>query len=472
MTIMPGNREKPGAAEKIYQNRNSQRGSVLVMATVLSFAMFMLGLAYLGSIHGLQQDISIQLSDSQSYYAAYAGAIEGVVKVKGGQAGDYNGRWVNYYDFAKYQTQISLGSLNPIEFGFAQGYMVTGNGVSSFYNGVGESAKSIKMGFNTSTYADYLYLSDVERDPRRLEIIRFWTPDTLDGKVHSNDTLHISGSPRFMKRVTSHSSVVDPSNTTAQFDEGLWLNQREIFFPNQYNVIRLHNGYPGWGTFDADSATEITFSGPYIYRRYCGIDTLGIFTCQPENIANALMVVHPPSGALFIEGKVIVKADRGGEDILDPYFVSFGFEGRLTLASSDTMIIPDNLVYRYANYDNSVPTTINDVLGLISENYIMIGEDVGDTVYINAAMAAINGSITVQDIYNYGQTNEKQSLFIYGSLAQRNRGLVHSSYGGGLRGFIEKDYHYDTRLQTHPPPYFLPTSNNPNVYYESFYGDG
>jgi len=97
---------------------------------------------------------------------------------------------------------------------------------------------------------------------------------------------------------------------------------------------------------------------------------------------------------------------------------------------------------------------------------------VADTIYVNAAMAAINGSITVQDIYEYGQTNEKQSLFIYGCLAQRNRGLVHSSYNGGLRGFIEKDYHYDYRLQKYPPPHYLPTRQNPKVYYEDFYDEG
>jgi hypothetical protein len=56
----------------------------------------------------------------------------------------------------------------------------------------------------------------------------------------------------------------------------------------------------------------------------------------------------------------------------------------------------------------------------------MIHRQVGDKVYINAAMA-LSGSISVQDIYWYtqpGGLNPKQSLFVWGSLSQRNRGIV------------------------------------------------
>ncbi|MEE9552730.1 MAG: hypothetical protein V3W18_00420 [candidate division Zixibacteria bacterium] len=452
------------------RSAESQRGTILVMATVLSFGMFLLGLSYLGSVQSIQHDVSYELSDTQAFYAAYAGLADAELEVRTGRIGfNHLGNWVNYYGQTGYQKGVRPGQINNFNFGIATGFTVTGIGTSTYYGWNDNSQRTLNKSFEISTYADYLYISDRERDPVRNDIISFWTPDTLDGKVHSNDTLHFSGSPRFMKRVTSSASVIVPSNTYAQFDEGLGLNASEIVFPNQADEIRNNNGYPGWGTHDPDSLTEITFDGINIYRRYCGEDSLGNFTCSPAQIRNAFFVTTPVTGALFIEGKVIVKADRGGADIMDNSFTSMGFEGQMTLASSDTMIIPDNLVYRWANGDNSVPTNIIDVLGLISENFIMIGENVDDTVYINAAMASINGSITVQDIYRYGYSNEKQSLFIYGSLAQRNRGLVHSSYGGGLRGFIEKDYHYDTRLRLNPPPHFLPILNSPSIYYEGFY---
>jgi hypothetical protein len=163
---------------------------------------------------------------------------------------------------------------------------------------------------------------------------------------------------------------------------------------------------------------------------------------------------------------------------VDGTFPSQGFSGQLTIGSADTMIIPDNLIYKHARANNSIPgiDSCRDVLGLVSEDYIMVGRLVRDTVYINAAMAAVRGSISVEDIYWSTAPlwdNEKQSLFIWGSLAQRNRGLVHTHEPNyHLRGFIEKDYHYDTRLMDHPPPHFLRTAREELQFIEPLFSDG
>jgi hypothetical protein len=103
----------------------------------------------------------------------------------------------------------------------------------------------------------------------------------------------------------------------------------------------------------------------------------------------------------------------------------------------------------------------------------MMGDSCGDTLYVNAALASIQGTISVRDIYDYGipipNDNEKQSLFIHGSLAMLNRGIVHTTHNGwGDRGFIEKDYHYDTRLQMDPPPHFIRTSDHNTIYKETY----
>jgi hypothetical protein len=272
-----------------------------------------------------------------------------------------------------------------------------------------------------------------------------------------------------MKRVTSSASYLDPPDNHAAFDEGYYLNQAEIHFPDRADEIRRHSGYGIWRPVPGYTATEITFSGPNIYRRSCRTED-GEIVCTPDLISDDATQVYeiPATGAQFVEGKLYIKADRGGSDEFDPTFFSLGFEGRLTVASSDTMIIADNLVYRYSRYDRTVPEDIQDALGLISENFIMVGKDVDDYVYINAALAAINGSISVQDIYDYWVENEKQSLFIYGSLAQRNRGIVHTT-DYDSRGFIQKDYFYDNRFITNPPPHFVSTGNKRYVYYEDSY---
>ncbi len=48
----------------------NQRGSVLVMAAVLSFAMLLLGLAYPGFLNRALMDTDEMVTEIQSYYAA------------------------------------------------------------------------------------------------------------------------------------------------------------------------------------------------------------------------------------------------------------------------------------------------------------------------------------------------------------------------------------------------------------------
>ena len=463
---------------------NKEKGSVLVMAVVLSFAMFIMGLGFLTSVDYFENSVSDEIAFAQNIYAlSYITQITNTLVKTGGLYPGAYGEWNPYFgDNVSYRSYVGFTSNdnNSFFYGSLRGYYVYAEARTSFYGSDYYIKRTSLTKEILETFADYLYLSHCEEDPLRNEHIYFWTPDTLDGKVHSNDTMRIHSSynrPRFMKKTTSCAPYILPFNHQATFDEGFFPNADSIYFPDQADEIRTMSYRRNFGTWDPDSVTELTFNGQDIHVRYCGPffdDPDTVLRCLPEYISAAEYFTVPSAiGALFVHGKVFVKANRAGPDLMDPYFHSIGFEGRLTVASSDTMIIYDNLIYRYSNTDNSVPTYINDCLGLISESCIMIGDSVGDTVYVNAALASIGGTISVRDIYDYGTVynpnhNEKQSLFIYGSLAMRNRGLVHTSHNGwGLRGFIEKDYHYDTRLQMDPPPHFIRASEHNTIYMES-----
>jgi hypothetical protein len=468
--------------------RNNEKGSVLVMAVVLSFAMFLLGLSFLSSVDSLEKSVGDAIANVQWPYDAQAGATfyNTVVKTGGNYPGSYS-RWFNFYNNNWYRGKVNFGGIieDGVVYTTARGYSVTAQGRSTFYGTDYMYIGRVILYEIQETFADYLYISDCEEDPLRNEHIYFWGPDTLDGKVHSNDTLFTQvgyGSwPRFMKRVTSCAPVIMPPYNQATFDEGFYPNSPPIIFPDQAEEIRDRTFRRNFGTFDPDSVTELTLDRNRIHVRYCGPFFNGedtVLRCNPPYISDSeVITVFAAEAALFVHGKVFIKADRGGIDKMDYNFVSQGFEGRLTIASSDTMVIYDNLVYKNAYPDNSVPTNINDCLGLISESAIMMGDSVADTLYVNAALASIGGTISVRDIYDYGtygdpNENEKQSLFIYGSLAMRNRGLVHTSYNNwGHRGFIEKDYHYDTRLQMDPPPYFIKTREHNVIYAEAIEED-
>jgi hypothetical protein len=465
------------AKMKNFKNQK-EKGSVLIMAVFLSFALFIMGLTYLKSVDTFQRSVSEDVSKLQSYYNASSWSTLKRVAVQSGEImGGESTRWAEWYENNWYRTNVDVSGTNSQGmFGTATGFVITGYGRSTFYGSDHYYEYGVSQNIVTQTFADYLYLSHRERDTVRHDIIRFWTPDTLDGKVHSNDTIHVMGSPRFMEKVTTSAGYIDPPYNNAQFDKD-WDYDDPIYFPDQAEDIRRYTGIANFGVLppDPDRATEIIFDGAGFYKRDCSMvpitpyDT--VLQCMPPNISDATYYLIPTSGALFVHGKLLISAPRGYPSLDDPSFVSSGFEGRLTIASSDTMIITDHLIYTCANPDKSVPNAIGicpSVLGLISENYIMVGESCRDTIYINAAMAAIRGSISVQDIYKYYTSNEKQSLFIYGSLAQMNRGIVHTTTNG-IRGFIEKDYHYDFRLQTYPPPHFLRTREDDYIYYEPFF---
>ncbi len=466
-----------------FNNCKDEKGSVLVMAVVLSFGIILLGLSFLTTVERFEKRINLEITMEKAAINANMGAFEGlalqITKKLSAHYISQEFQWPGYKNNS-YKFEIRpLGNSN-ISYGISHGFMITGIGKSKEYGW--EIEDTVQVKYKYESYADYLYISNFEYDSLRRVEINFWSPDTLDGKVHSNDVIHIQGSPVFKELVTSCSTYFEPINNNAIFDVPPQLGAGPIDFPEQADEIRKFSYYHNWGTFapdSLDSLTELTFSGPTIYRRYCGPDTLhsDSIVCYPPTIAEAPQFAVPPNGAQFIFGKVWVKADRGGADINDPSFMSQGFEGKLTIAASDTIIIVDNLVYKHARPNRSVPAqdSCEDVLGIIGEHYIMMGRRCPRTLYVNAALAAINGSISVQDIYwrwAPGWNNEKQSLQIYGSLAQRYRGIVHTTdyppdNPPHLRGFIEKDYHYDKRFIENPPPYFLPTKKYALIFMES-----
>ncbi len=466
-------------------------GSILVMAVIFSFVTVLLGVTFLTFAVTLHDSVSYEIAQRQVFYDCQAGAMQGLADAMNGRPLNsgltrfYSGNWKGYAPSGEDQQDIDIGTLHQIK--------LKGLGRSDYENL--SLNKSVYVNYSWETYADYLYISNFEEDPLRHNRIYFWTPDTLDGKVHSNDTIWIQDAPQdrplFMKRVTTTPNRILPNGHHARFLEG--KGQRpQIIFPDQAYELR---SVAGWtiGTTGPDSITQLGLSGNFIYYRTCGkvrVNGRDKLHCTPASLGSQYIPV-PASGVIFVFGKCWVSAARGRVDrmdgaypdssFVDGEFTSFGFGSKLTIGSSDTMVIADNLIYQHALNDinNTVPTDMDscpDLLGLVSENFIMIGKFVTDTVYVQAAMAAMRGAISVQDIY-WDQPpewdNEKQSLFITGSLAMYNRGLVHTHEPyGHLRGFVEKDYHYDVRLRDNPPPHFMRTGRTKLQFFEDLFASG
>jgi hypothetical protein len=354
------------------------------------------------------------------------------------------------------------------------------------------------------------------------DTIKFWGPDTLDGKVHSNDKLHFQQGngywPVFYKEVTSCSTRFSPvdADDFVHFYGGYKLSVANKPFPLEADSVRKYNGYknPNLGVIPSEQGikvTEITLldaTQGFIVRHRSQVPPGGsrnkarfdtLLYDFPLNAAPHY--AYPASGALFIEGELWITGAKGthfnvgnGGDAAGP--AGTGFEGKLTIAASGDIIIADDVVYKSSSPNGNVPFTSQDVLGLIAEKHILVWRNCAQTVKINAGLGAIGnqvtydqipssrcpdtcysgipvdgrfGTISVDGINCYGCYNPKTTITVVGCLIQKERGLIHTTYpppAGGERGFDSKDYTYDKRFKKNPPPHFFPTRNSSNYYYE------
>lgn len=169
-----------------------EKGSVLVMAVVLSFALFVTGLSFLSSVDYFENTVSDEVSYAKNVYARNYGIQHTNRDVKFGYLYNHGpGEYEELDNGAEYRTYVVFTGHNQGG-GYVQlrGYIVYAEAMTSFYGVEYEIEGSSGAYEILETFADYLYLSNCEEDPRRNEHIYFWGPDTLDGKVHSNDTLY------------------------------------------------------------------------------------------------------------------------------------------------------------------------------------------------------------------------------------------------------------------------------------------
>lgn len=166
-------------------------------------------------------------------------------------------------------------------------------------------------------------------------------------------------------------------------------------------------------------------------------------------------------GVIFVDGKVVV---------------SGVVRGRITIASTDNIIIGDD--FRYAT--NPSAGSCADIVGLFSGTDVVVADNAINSpiqpsgsgtwyTYDDTRDEFIDGIILALDNftafnYNTGSTSAQPCgsttwgrgcLFLTGGVIQRQRGAVGTSGGTGYL----KRYDYDRCAYTDPPPYFPTTGH-------------
>ena len=286
--------------------------------------------------------------------------------------------------------------------------------------------------------------------------IWFWSSDTLDGPVHSNDFIKIKHAPQFYGQVSTSQANFILDQPSPHFEFEPIFNAPPVEFPQDLSNIR------GCATpwIPSQNGHKIT------WIRMLGDQGIDIFQYPAGTPRNDSLYEHlrPPQPdqrlMMFIDGDVEVEGT---------------LVGQLTIGCSGNMYLLDDCVYEgagpFGQFDEDEMT---HKLGLASEQNIFIRNTIRNgrnngldgnwddldrhSIVITAALVALNESFTFEqqnddwDRYQGPEPDERGFVYLKGSLAQYRRGYVHRRNHEGT-GYY-KSYKYDHRFTEDGPPGF------------------
>jgi len=369
--------------------------------------------------------------------AADAGLDHAIVWLRT-QGAPPSGNFVNPWG----STQNLGGSYSVVinDLGFVGGsttirrYMITSTGTS------GNMSRVLRNYVQVDNYARYIWYTD--RETFNGTNVWFWSQDHLNGPTHTNGHYNIYGNPVFDGEARSVDDYI------RYYNNGNNVNLSEIS-NSPYDNPAFNGGF----VFGADQSTmpstalslraAASSSGIYL----TGTTTVVLNSNGTMNVTNSKKkwsnknMALPANGALFVNDGSLT--------------VSGTLNGRLTVGASINVYIPSSIVYAS---DPLVNTDSDDTLGIISEQDIVIPNNASTDLEINACLMALNTSFYLQD---WSSVGAKGTLDVFGGIIQKERGPVgtfNASTGQKLSGY-SKEYSYDSRLATSPPP-FMPTTGD------------
>ena len=275
------------------------------------------------------------------------------------------------------------------------------------------------------------------------------TGDSLNGPVHTNDSLNISGNPSFPDLIDPNPTeehgpsinYMHPGTDNPYFAQPVNFNVASIPFPPNATTPLRNAAASGGNVFTGTTTITLNANG-----------TMNV-TNANGGLNNKNMPI-PANGAIFVQNAV---SNKGKITDYGDVNVSGTLNGRLSIGADDNINIAGNVQY---NNNPQVNPASTDTLGLIAQGDVIILQGAcpnGPTsnLTIQASVMAMADSFYLEN----WDTNMKGALNIYGGITQNQRGAVGTFNTGSnskASGF-SKNYIYDRRLKDAPPPYFPDT---------------
>ncbi|MDP1853588.1 MAG: DUF4900 domain-containing protein [Candidatus Omnitrophota bacterium] len=404
--------------------RGKKSGFILVSVYLIIIVLIILTIGF--SSRSIQEaNLSLrQKSSLQALYLAEAGVDSAL-------------EWLRGYTAPPVPYNSGVVSLGAGNFNFT----VTSIGALSYevlcVGTVGGVTRALSTTFTQDHYARYAYFTNSELYQGGSVWFVDW--DVLRGPVHTNSRFNMKGNPTFEDYVKSVSDVIRFYNNGSPIDTSSSSNPPYDAPDFQYGLVLGADDVP-MPARALDLRNAAASSGLYLN----GSSTVTFNSNGTINVTNAARGWNnfntniPANGAIFVNGAASVSGTVNGS---------------ATIGSSSNITVTDNILY---SDDPRTNPNSTDKLGIIAEAHVIIPQTAPNNLEIDASIMALNTSFTLQ---NFSQGPPKGTLTVYGGIIQKNRGPVGTFSGMTKLSGYSKNYQYDTRLLTSPPP-FNPTTGD------------
>lgn len=482
-----------------------KRGFALALAVITLF--FVVGLAFALTaltMHNLRLTRRAQQS-AIAFNLAESGAERGVRWLKdqgaqiysitstdpfGGVITDANGTY-----------QVTVAAYAEDANAALKRFRVTGTGVS------GNVTERVEIVVRQQSFGLYAYFTDRETSSLSNGAIWFAPNDRIRGPAHSNNQsnspfqINYGGStdPIFQGMLTSVASSINYSpsrpTTEAQFQNiyqagshGYQLGLDIIPLPDSTDAQKVAAWGASSGFPSSDGVTVRANAGVYIRGDSTvrmsvgsgGVQTLTIsqsnntyvVTINPQSrvmtyrrnsgsttsFSNGNGVIYS-TGSMTLSGTIADNVVSGGEIVgRNSLTIATDVNNNKNITLDGTLMHETQL-----DLDASMTSGVNlnaGIVGLLARN-VIVASTAPTAMQIDAVM--MTGSNTVSDgsfyVANYSTRSPVGNLRVTGGIIQKARGPVGTISGNTLNRGYAKDYQYDPRIATNPPPFFPITPN-------------
>ena len=424
--------------KKMKINNGNEDGAVLVIVLLILVALTGIVMGVNSISVNETQIASNEKLDKQVFYLAEGGMEKSLRYLSGlsipfSGSGATNDQPVIFYNEETiYGNGTVTSYLDPLDSNTGKPTRFVGVTVRATLNGNGVS-KVLQVRVGQQNFSRYSYFSDMEKTPGGTTIW-FSTGDDMHGPVHTNDQLHIYGSPIFYDEVASAASSIDyyhggPPQDNPDFRDGITLDASLIPLPANTDML-LNEANHADGLKLAGNPVNLVFQ----------VDGSGNPSIQVTIGGTTSILSYPANGVIYVNGSAEIEGT---------------IRGQLTVGCDGDIRVVDNIVY-YTDPRND-PTS-NDYFGIVSECNVIVADNTANRdsadETIMAAVMALNTSWIVQ---NYNSGSPRGKLIVFGGVIQNKRGPVGTFDSYGITTGYEKDYTFDERLLDNPPPAFPTT---------------